>query len=154
MCWWNSSYCIFLTLKKLCYSPLSLLMNFRYRMQQTFYKGSLKFKKWCYELMSIYSRGGQPFEARVPQKEKSKLREYIYYYKKHNLQYEINQCETWCCFCALRDEMSGATDETGHANLLIAITWALTHPHNFNWHRAMVEGKVLSNTIERAARLV
>ena len=23
-----------------------------------------------------------------------------------------------------------------------------TRPHNFNWHRAMVEGKVLSNTIE------
>ena len=52
----------------------------------------------------------------------------------------INVKTWWCCFCALRDEMSGATDETGHANLLIAITWALTRPHNFKWHRAMVEG--------------
>ena len=53
----------------------------------------------------------------MQQKEKSKLRgaaprKYIYYYKKHNLKYEINQCETWRCFCALRDEMSGTTDET------------------------------------------
>ena len=42
-------------------------------------------------MFTPYYRGGQPFEARVQQKEKSKLRgaaprKYIYYYKKHNLQ--------------------------------------------------------------------
>ena len=55
-------------------------------------------------------------------------RKYIYYYKKHNLQYEINQCETWCCFCALRDEMSGATDETDGSNMSFkwpSVSWTL-----------------------------
>ena len=46
-----------------------------------------------------YNRGGQPFEARVQQKEKSKLRgphpgNTFITIKKHNLQYEMNQCET------------------------------------------------------------
>ena len=42
--------------------------------------------------------GGQPFEARVPQKEKSKLwgphPGNTFITIKNNLQYEINQCET------------------------------------------------------------
>ena len=55
-------------------------------------------------------------------------RKYISFYKKHNLQYEINQCETWCCFCALRDEMFHATDEKDSSNTSFkwpSVSWAL-----------------------------
>ena len=69
----------------------------------------------------IYIRSGQPFEARVQQKEKSKLRgphpgntfmtmkNTIYNTKSINVK-------LGAASGALRDEMSGATDETDSSN--------------------------------------
>ena len=95
-----------------------------------------------------FSRSGvaNPLKLRVQQKEKSKLR------GPHpgSDKRRATEASNWALLISAAGQHPRMSYRQGE--LIDCYSWAFTRPHNFKWHRAMMEGKVLSITIERAAR--